>query len=93
MEQQRPVIRSPALRLVPAGFAIKGPPAVSPVPVEPQRIMAAEADGQERHRPEPLVAPLAQRSETPDTEHARPRKRTRRACDKCSASRTRCDGE
>lgn len=26
-------------------------------------------------------------------EHARPRKRTRRACDKCSASRTRCDGE
>jgi hypothetical protein len=27
------------------------------------------------------------------TEHARPRKRTRRACDKCSSSRTRCDGE
>jgi hypothetical protein len=27
------------------------------------------------------------------SEHARPRKRTRRACDKCSASRTRCDGE
>lgn len=26
-------------------------------------------------------------------EHARPRKRTRRACDKCSSSRTRCDGE
>ncbi|KAK0385094.1 hypothetical protein NLU13_7572 [Sarocladium strictum] len=26
-------------------------------------------------------------------EHARPRKRTRRACDKCSTSRTRCDGE
>ncbi|UNI19510.1 hypothetical protein JDV02_005692 [Purpureocillium takamizusanense] len=26
-------------------------------------------------------------------EHARPRKRTRRACDKCSASRTRCNGE
>ncbi|KAF3060643.1 Xylanolytic transcriptional activator xlnR [Trichoderma lentiforme] len=55
--------------------------------------MAAEADGQERDRPEPLVASLMHRSETPDTEHARPRKRTRRACDKCSASRTRCDGE
>ncbi|KAK1253188.1 hypothetical protein MKX07_001265 [Trichoderma sp. CBMAI-0711] len=55
--------------------------------------MAAEADGQERDRPEPLVGSLAQHSETPDTEHARPRKRTRRACDKCSASRTRCDGE
>ncbi|KAL8351326.1 hypothetical protein RB601_000623 [Gaeumannomyces tritici] len=27
------------------------------------------------------------------SEHARPRKRTRRACDKCSASRTRCNGE
>ncbi|TQV99013.1 transcriptional activator xlnR [Cordyceps javanica] len=26
-------------------------------------------------------------------EHARPRKRTRRACDKCSTSRTRCNGE
>lgn len=28
-----------------------------------------------------------------DKEHARPRKRTRRACDKCSSSRTRCNGE
>lgn len=27
------------------------------------------------------------------SEHARPRKRTRRACDKCSNSRTRCNGE
>ncbi|KAB5547291.1 hypothetical protein GE09DRAFT_206821 [Coniochaeta sp. 2T2.1] len=26
-------------------------------------------------------------------QHARMRKRTRRACDKCSSSRTRCDGE
>lgn len=26
-------------------------------------------------------------------EHARSRKRTLRACDKCSKSRTRCDGE
>ncbi|KAK8926764.1 hypothetical protein VCV18_003225 [Metarhizium anisopliae] len=30
---------------------------------------------------------------SPQQEHARPRKRTRRACDKCSTSRTRCDGE
>ncbi|ATY65273.1 transcriptional activator xlnR [Cordyceps militaris] len=30
---------------------------------------------------------------SPPSEHARPRKRTRRACDKCSTSRTRCNGE
>ncbi|UKZ70849.1 uncharacterized protein TrAtP1_011818 [Trichoderma atroviride] len=55
--------------------------------------MATEADGEERHRPQPLVASGHDRGATPDAEHARPRKRTRRACDKCSASRTRCDGE
>ncbi|KAJ9155719.1 Transcriptional activator xlnR [Pleurostoma richardsiae] len=37
-------------------------------------------------------APLAEGDEL-NQEHARPRKRTRRACDKCSSSRTRCDGE
>lgn len=31
--------------------------------------------------------------DNPIQEHARPRKRTRRACDKCSTSRTRCDGK
>lgn len=36
-------------------------------------------------------APAADGDES--REHARPRKRTRRACDKCSSSRTRCDGE
>ncbi|PHH88413.1 hypothetical protein CDD83_7557 [Cordyceps sp. RAO-2017] len=36
-----------------------------------------------------MDAPLRSRLQ----EHARPRRRTRRACDKCSTSRTRCDGE
>ncbi|RCI11609.1 hypothetical protein L249_7755 [Ophiocordyceps polyrhachis-furcata BCC 54312] len=39
----------------------------------------------------PALAPVSVQAQT--LEHARPRRRTRRACDKCSASRTRCDGE
>ncbi|KAF3763562.1 hypothetical protein M406DRAFT_341050 [Cryphonectria parasitica EP155] len=38
-----------------------------------------------------LEASMAEEADD-SKEHARPRKRTRRACDKCSASRTRCNG-
>lgn len=52
----------------------------------------ADADGDKRSfRDFSAVAADADGDES--REHARPRKRTRRACDKCSSSRTRCDGE
>lgn len=50
----------------------------------------ADGDGDKRSLRE-FSATAADGDES--REHARPRKRTRRACDKCSSSRTRCDGE
>ncbi|OAA64102.1 transcriptional activator xlnR [Akanthomyces lecanii RCEF 1005] len=43
--------------------------------------------------PDPDSQSPAATSPSGPQEHARPRKRTRRACDKCSTSRTRCNGE
>ncbi|KAK5994091.1 Xylanolytic transcriptional activator xlnR [Cladobotryum mycophilum] len=61
-------------------------------------VNTAEADGDQDMPDQQVASPVDADAETvleggQDAEHARPRKRTRRACDKCSASRTRCDGE
>ena len=61
----------------------------------------ATAAGVERHSggmEDPMAmddaeAEMLGQQDSEHNEHARPRKRTRRACDKCSTSRTRCDGE
>ncbi|KAK3944045.1 hypothetical protein QBC46DRAFT_376160 [Diplogelasinospora grovesii] len=53
--------------------------------------MDVERDREERQRQSPKQHGVDQGGKC--VEHARPRKRTKRACDKCSTSRTRCDGE